>query len=88
MMSLVHYCELFNVDLHKPEHDPEADAINLALLFDKFLEDKELVLQEYKKVLANNKKLPEPVLAVIKKLAEGNSVSPSDFEDAIKAEIE
>lgn len=88
MMSLVHYCELFNVDIHTPAHDPEADAINLAKLYDKFVTDKDLVLQEYKKVLANNKKLPEPVLAVIKKLAEGNSVTPSDFEDAIKAEIE
>lgn len=88
MMSLVHYCELFNVDIHTPAHDPEADAINLARLYDKFISEKEMVTQQYKKVLANNRKLPEPVLAVIKQLASGKSVEPHEFEDAIRAELE
>lgn len=87
MMSLIHYCELFNVKLHEPAHDPEADSINLARLYDAFMHDKELVLEQYKKVLANNRKLPEPVLSVIRKLVKGEDVTITDFEDAIREEI-
>ena len=88
MMSLIHYCELFNVALHQPAHDPEADSINLAKLYDAFMRNKDLVLQEYKKVLANNRKLPEPVLHIVRKLYEGKTVSSDDFDEAIKVEIE
>ena len=87
MMSLIHYCELFNIKLHEPAHDPEADSINLARLYDAFMHDKELVLEQYKKVLANNRKLPEPVLSVIRKLVKGENVTITDFEDAIREEI-
>lgn len=88
MMSLIHYCELFGVDMHQPAHDPEADALNLAKLYDKFIKEKGIVLDEYKKVLANNKKFPEPILAILKLLMEGKEVRPQDFDDAIKEDIE
>ena len=88
MMSLVHYCELFGVETHKPNHDPEADAINLALLYDKFLEDKGLVTEEYKKVLGNTRKVPEPIHVVMKLLSEGKTVTPEDFEQIVKEDLE
>lgn len=88
MMSLVRYCNLYKIETHKPEHDPEADALNLAKLFDNFVGNKELLLEEYEKVLVNTRKIPEPIQGVLRLLKEGKSVTPQDFEQLIRIDIE
>lgn len=88
MLSLIHYCELFNVDIYKPEHDPEADALNLAALYDKFLSEKDIVTNEYKKVLYGMKKIPEPIHEIMKLLSEGKTVSPEDLDQIVREDIE
>ena len=84
-MSLIHYCELFGVPEAGTAHDPEVDAINLANLYDAFLEKSDLVIDEYKKHLGKHtNNLPYPVAKAIAKLANGEAVTPEEFEQYIK----
>lgn len=83
-LSLIHYCEMFKVDIVGPNHDPSSDAENLARLYDAFIKDSELVLDEYKKVLGKFSRLPEPVKPLIEKLLSGKDVSPKELDEEIK----
>ena len=84
-LSLVHYCDLFEVKESGPAHDPTVDAVNLMNLYDAFLEKSELVLKEYKVLLQRpNGHLPKPVAEAIVKLASGKDVSAKEFENGLK----
>jgi len=83
-MSLVHYCEHFNVPEAGTAHDPEIDAINLANLYNAFLKNPTLVLEGYKKVLARQTHFPEPIKYAVGKLTSGETVSPDEFEAQVK----
>ena len=88
-LSLIHYCELFNVPEAGTAHDPTIDSINLMNLYDAFLANKELVLEQYKLVLQKpNGHIPSPVAEATKKLASGQDVSAADFEAYIKKYLE
>lgn len=87
-LSLVNYCNLFNVKQSEPAHDPENDAINLAKLYDAFLDRKELVFSEYKKVLAKINHMPKPIKDIMEKLARGEDVTVSFFEESLKQYID
>lgn len=82
-MSLVHYCELFNCLSKGTPHDPEVDAINLKNLYIAFLENKDIVIESYKKVLYKMNNLPAPLIKVVQKLKAGEDVTPKFFEDEI-----
>lgn len=82
-LSLIHYCEKFNVKTVGPNHDPSADAINLSLLYNAFLENQEIIKEEYKKVLGKFSHLPEPVKNIVTKLSNNEDVSVKQFEDEI-----
>lgn len=86
-MSLVHYCELFSCLSEGPAHDPAVDAINLKNLYEAFIKNEELVFERYKKVMCNYSKLPIPILRVIQKLAKGETVDPTFFEDEIRKSL-
>lgn len=83
-LSLVKYCEAFGVKEVGIAHDPAVDAENLAWLYDATMRQSDLLLDEYKKVLKNFNHFPEPVDTVIKKLAVGEDVTHTEFEEAIK----
>ena len=84
-LSLVHYCDLFGVKESGTAHDPRVDALNLMNLYDAFLENKDVVLEQYKKVLKRgNSHLPKPVMTAINKLASGQDVSAAEFENELK----
>ena len=84
-LSLVHYCELFNVPEAGDAHDPEVDAINLANLYDAFLNNTNLVVAEYKKHLKlHNSNLPEPIAKAVIRLVNGESVTAKEFEEDIR----
>lgn len=85
--SLVHLCELYDIELATPAHDPAADALNLAYLYDAFIKKNDITKREYKKVLCDNPKLPTSIRSVLKKLTSGQSVTSEDFDDAIKEEL-
>lgn len=86
-MSLVNYCKLFNIPENGPAHNAAVDAIELAHLYESFIENKALVLEEYKKVVKKMKHLPPPISRVINKLASGKDVSATEFEVELKEHI-
>ncbi len=84
-LSLVHYCELFGLQEAGIAHDPSVDAINLMHIYDAFLTNKDLVLEQYKLVLQKpNSHLPSPVAKTIVDLASGRDVSAKEFENSLK----
>ena len=87
-LSLSHYLELFKVEFDGQAHDPLYDALNLAKLYDIFLKEKDIVLEQYCKVLNRSNIGPEPVNKTIKKLLNGESVSPEEFKKFIKEYID
>jgi len=80
-MSLLNYCKLLGVKTEGDAHDPKYDALNLAYLYDKFLENKALLLDEYLKVLQKINHLPEPIRKSVIKLANGEDVSGDEFRE-------
>lgn len=88
-LSLVHYCEMFDVKEAGVAHDPRVDAINLMNLYDAFLERKDIVLDQYKNVLRRgNSHLPKPVMNAITNLSSGKDVTAKEFEESLKEYLE
>ena len=88
-LSLIHYCELFDVKEAGPAHDPAIDSVNLMNLYDAFLDRKDLVLEQYKLVLQKlNSHTPLPVAEAIQKLASGKDVTAKEFEESLKQYLE
>ena len=83
-LSLSHYLELFKVEFDGQAHDPLYDALNLAKLYDIFLKEKDIVLEQYLKVLKRGSFGPKPVSEAIHKLVNGESVTPEEFIELIK----
>ena len=84
-LSLVHFCELFNVPEAGKAHDPEIDAINLANLYDAFIANPELVVSQYLKHLRlHSGSYPTPINKAIIKLASGKDVTAKEFEEDVK----
>ena len=88
-LSLIHLCELFSVPEAGTAHDPAIDAINLANLYDAFLEKKDLVIDEYRKhIKTHSNHLPTPIHNAIVKLASGEDVSAAEFSEELKNYID
>ena len=88
-LSLVHYCEMFNVPEAGVAHDPSVDAVNLMNLYDAFLNNKEIALNQYKLVLQRtNSHFPPPVAKTITALAAGKDISAQEFENLLKEYLE
>ena len=84
-LSLVHFCELFEVPEAGAAHDPEVDAINLANLYDAFVSKPDLVASEYLKHLRlHSGAYPSPINKAIISLASGKDVSAKEFEEEVK----
>lgn len=83
-LSLAHYLEAFHLDFDGTAHDPLYDAVNLARLYDEFMTNKDVVLDEYLKTLARNHYNPQPVDKVIKRLLNKEVVTSEEFFDYIK----
>lgn len=86
--SLVNMLKIFNVDFKGTPHDPLADALNLAYLYDAIAKDKTVLAEEYAKVLARGRHLPLPLQLLVQKLNAGKAVTPDDFHAYIKKAIE
>ena len=86
-LSLIRYCDAFDVKQVGPAHDPAVDAENLALLYDACMRKSNILLEEYKKVLKSFNHFPQPVCNVIKKLADNQDVTAKEFDEEIKKYI-
>lgn len=86
-MSLVNYCKLFGIKEAGQAHNAAIDAINLAHLYESFVSEKSVVLDEYKKVIKKMKHLPTPISHAVGKLANGEDVTADEFEIELKEYI-
>ena len=82
--SLSNYCAHYYVDREGIEHDPLYDAINLAKLYDAFVKNPDIVLEDYLNNLTRMPHLPQPIKAVITKLSNGEDVSSEAFKEITK----
>ena len=87
-LSLTHYLELFNVQFDGTAHDPLYDALNLGRLYNAFLKNKEVVLEQYIKVIKRTNFGPQPVSKAIHKLANGETVTPEEFTELLREYIQ
>ena len=81
--SLANFLKVFHLEFKGTQHNALMDAINLAYLYDAFLKNKDIVKEEYIKVLAKMRHLPDPVHDVLQQLVEKKNVSYDDFENYV-----
>ena len=82
-LSLANYLKVFGVQFEGRAHDALADAYNLMDLYKAVLEKPNVLIEEYAKTLTHYHHAPLPVAKIIKKLTEGESVTPEDWDIAI-----
>lgn len=87
MLSLNDALKKFNVTPQGNAHDPQYDAINLSLLYNAFLKEKNILKEEYYKVLTQNPKLPVPVSKLLNKLLDEGNVTEKDFMSFIEEDL-
>jgi DNA polymerase III alpha subunit (gram-positive type) len=83
-LSLSNYLKVFNHVFEGTPHDPLADAKNLIKVYSSCLSEKNIIFDEYLKVLKNMNSLPLPVLKAIQKLILGETVVPEDFQKEVR----
>ncbi len=79
ILSLTNALKAYDVAFEGTAHNAQDDAYNLLLLYQAFMEKREITLKNYMKVLGNTGHLAEPVAAVIRALTKGQTVTPEDF---------
>lgn len=88
VLSLTHYLELFGLQFDGEAHDPEYDAVNLARLYDAFMRRNDIVQEEFLKNMNRMSFHPAPVDKAVKKLLNGEAVTPEEFVEFTKEYIE
>ena len=87
-LSLARACDLFSVEMATPLHNPANDALDLAYLYNAFLMKKELVAEQYERVILRYGKMPAPLVQLMLMIRDGKKVSIDDLRDIIKKDIE
>lgn len=83
ILSVTNLLKVFNIEFQGEKHNALADTYNLIMIFQAFLQEKDIVFRRYKQALKQNKHLPSPLLNVIKDLSEGKAVTPTIFDKYI-----
>ena len=87
VLSLQNSIKKFSLEFEGNQHNALADAKNLQNLYDSFQSKYDIVINEYKKVLQQNKKLPRAVARVLKSLQDGQTVTPDFYNELIEDEV-
>ena len=83
--SLANLLKLYGVEFKGTQHNALADALNLAYLYQAFIDRQDVTKVEYKKVLVKQKHLPEPVhKLLVSLLSENKAVTPEDIDESIE----
>lgn len=83
-LSLANFLKVFNIDFKGTQHNALADALNLVYLYDAILKNHEILKEEYMKVLAKMRHLPEPVHKVLQTILEKKSVTMEEYEKFVE----
>ena len=80
ILSLTNALKAFDIEFEGTQHNAQADAYNLFLLFKAFVEHPEKVHSHYKDAIVRLGHMPSPVAKVIRRLSEGKTVTPEDWD--------
>jgi len=83
-LSLANFLKVFNIDFKGTQHNALADTLNLVYLYNAFLKNQEIVVNEYCKTLGMIRHLPEPIHLAIEKLSKKENVSAEEFESYVR----
>ena len=86
-LSLANALKIFNITPVEPLHDSLSDAMNLLLLYKGFLSHKNIVKEEYLKVLTHNPHLYGPIQKVLNRLVKNKSVTLDEFYEFINEDL-
>lgn len=84
--SLKNALKIFKLSFEGDEHDPLYDALNLRRLYDAFLTQKGILLEEYKKVIESHVN-QGPMAKLIRKLNKSGSCTYEEYLEYIKEEL-
>lgn len=87
-LSLANMLKVFNIDFEGAQHNALADTLNLVYLYDAFIENREILKNEYRKTLGMYRHLPQPIHQAIEKLANKENVSAEEFEKFVDDSLE
>lgn len=79
MLSLANILKTYGLDFQGTQHSAQADAYNLVMLYQAFLEKPEIAKKGYARALSYGH-LPIPVKALIKRLNNGETITPEDWK--------
>ncbi len=82
--SLVNFLKLYNIEPIGKSHNPLNDALDLRNLYQAFLDNPNIVYEEYKKMLSRMKCVPTPIKKIITHLINGDTITPEYFDKKIK----
>lgn len=83
-LSLANFLKIFNIEFKGTQHNALADTLNTVYLYDAFLKNKEIVVNEYRKTLGMYRHLPEPIHLAIEKLSKKQNVTAEEFEEYVR----
>ncbi len=88
ILSLQKLVKLFNLETSFTAHNALSDALDLKNVYQAFIENKELIYENYRKIIMSCGNLPYPIQQVLNKLKKNESVTPEMLDTFIKKEID
>ena len=86
-LSLSNICNRMGLEFEGVAHGATADAKNLLNLYVAFLEKPELTIEGYKHVLTATHSIPAPLREVAKRLLNGQTVTPEEYDYIVKESL-
>ncbi len=88
ILSLQKLVKLFNLETSIDAHNALSDALDLKNIYRAFIENKELLYENYRKIIMSYGNLPYPLQQVLNKLKKNESVTPEMLDAFIRKEID
>lgn len=86
--SLVNFLKIFSINPVGNSHNPLNDAMDLMNLYQAFINNPNIVFDEYQKQLKRIKIYPTPIKEVITRLIDGEDITSNEFKDIIRKYLE
>lgn len=88
ILSLQKLVKLFNLETSIDAHNALSDALDLKNIYRAFIENKELLYENYRKIIMSYGNLPYPLQQVLNKLKKNESITPEMLDAFIRKEID
>ncbi len=87
--SLANLLKVFEVEFEGQQHNALADTLNLVYVYQKVLERKDILNQEYRNVLLKQRHLPAPIHEMLQIIiGEERDLTTKEFDELVKKALE